>query len=267
MTRSAASNRSGKTTSATRARSATNLEWSAIRWGRIRIPFAIRRSPHRQGSSLAVYPRAGVLLTTPLGTTTTWANQVIRESAIWIIERLRAVSPNPPPKPTKVFVDGEPFMLLGVEYRLQPRQSLAARYRVRTEGDSLVVELNRQFDKTTEPFRARALLIEWYKQHAAEKLQERVAEWAAKIGVPVPQVVVSDQRTRWVSCITPGVIRFNWRIIQAPLLVVDYAVAHELVHLFHVDHTGAFWERLEGAMPDCEARRVRFREMEKGMEW
>jgi hypothetical protein len=49
--------------------------------------------------------------------------------------------------------------------------------------------------------------------------------------------------------------------------LVDYVVAHELVHLVHADHTVAFWKRLGRAMPDYEARRERLREVGRGYEW
>jgi predicted metal-dependent hydrolase len=46
-----------------------------------------------------------------------------------------------------------------------------------------------------------------------------------------------------------GNIRFNSRIIQTPTGLIDYVVAHELVHLAHPDHTRDFWSTLGRAMP------------------
>jgi len=37
-----------------------------------------------------------------------------------------------------------------------------------------------------------------------------------------------------------GVLRINWRIIQASLRLVDYVVVHELVHLLHPHYTTAY---------------------------
>ena len=49
-------------------------------------------------------------------------------------------------------------------------------------------------------------------------------------------VVVANQQKRWGSCDQQGTIRLNWRIIQAPMRLVDYVVVHELVHLRHGGH-------------------------------
>ena len=57
--------------------------------------------------------------------------------------------------------------------------------------------------------------------------------WRSRIGVPIPPVIVSDQQKRCGSCDRNGTIRLNWRIIQAPMRLVDYVVVHELVHLQH----------------------------------
>jgi predicted metal-dependent hydrolase len=49
--------------------------------------------------------------------------------------------------------------------------------------------------------------------------------------------------------------------------LVDYVVAHELVHLGHRHHTAAFWAALGRVMPDYEARREALRGMGARLEW
>jgi predicted metal-dependent hydrolase len=113
----------------------------------------------------------------------------------------------------------------------------------------------------------RKAVVTWYRHHAAERLPERAAIWARKMGVTVPVVLIRDQRRRWGSCDPKGNLRFNWRIVQAPMRLVDYVVAHELVHLAHRNHTAAFWAALGRVMPDYEARREALRGMGARLEW
>lgn len=101
----------------------------------------------------------------------------------------------------------------------------------------------------------RALLVGWYRQRAQERLGLRAAYWAERIGVPAPVVLVREQELRWGSCSPGGVVRFNWRVIQAPSQLVEYVVAHEVLHLLHPDHTKAFWSRLASTLSDMEGRR------------
>ena len=62
-------------------------------------------------------------------------------------------------------------------------------------------------------------------------------------------------------------MRLNWRIIQAPMALVDYVVAHELTHLLHKNHSPAFWARLGAAMPDYERRREELRRLGPQLGW
>jgi len=68
-------------------------------------------------------------------------------------------------------------------------------------------------------------------RRAALYLPPRLARWAAKLGVPVPPLLVREPPKRWGSCDAAGNVRVNWRTIQVAPRLVDYVLAHELVHL------------------------------------
>ncbi len=36
-------------------------------------------------------------------------------------------------------------------------------------------------------------------------------------------------------------VNFNWRLIKAPMFVIDYVIVHELAHLIEANHTSRFW--------------------------
>ena len=55
----------------------------------------------------------------------------------------------------------------------------------------------------------------------------------------------------------------SWRLIQAPLSIVDYVIVHELVHLRQPDHSPKFWAKVEALMPDYQQRREWLRENER----
>lgn len=236
-------------------------ERSAVQFGTTPIPYAIVRSSKRKTVSIAIDPDEGVIVTAPREAAVARLDQVVRAKATWILERTRRVSTLPPPPPAREFVSGESLIYLGRHYRLKVQRGETETRLVR---GWLIVGLTSEADALA---RVRAALITWYRRHAEERLPERVSEWARKLGVPEPTVVVREQRKRWASCDKAGVLRFNWRIIQAPMSLVDYVVAHELVHLVHADHTSAFWKRLGRAMPDYEVRRGKLKEMGRGLEW
>jgi Protein of unknown function DUF45 len=103
-------------------------------------------------------------------------------------------------------------------------------------------------------------LIRWYRRQAEQRLPRFVEPWAKKLMISAPTVLVRDQQRRGGSCNQTGEVRLNWRIIQAPLALIDYVIAHELSHLVGGDdgHGPEFWARLGLAMPDYDLRRDRF---------
>ncbi len=157
-------------------------------------------------------------------------------------------------------MSGETFLYLGRQYRL--RVSVGSDEGVRLKGRWLEVTVPRgQRDGV------RDLLVAWYREHAAARLPERVAEWAGKVGVEPKAVLIREPKRRWGSCDAAGNVRFNWRIVQAPMRLVDYVVAHELAHLVHEDHGREFWGRLGRVMPDYEERREGLRRVGAGLGW
>jgi predicted metal-dependent hydrolase len=148
--------------------------------------------------------------------------------------------------------------------KVAPRTEPAA---VKLSGRRLHVAVDRKGSAEERAAEARQALESWYRQHASERLTERVAVWARRLGVAEPRVVIRDQQRRWGSCDGRGVLRFNWRIVQAPMRLVDYVVLHELVHLAHREHTRAFWAQLGRVMPDLDRRREELRRIGARLEW
>ena len=88
-------------------------------------------------------------------------------------------------------------------------------------------------------------------------LAEREAE---RIDVIYDRIRIGAQRTLWGSCSPRGTLSFNWRLVLAPLEVVDYVVVHELCHLRIPNHSRSFWALLEEHRPHWRAQREWLRE-------
>jgi predicted metal-dependent hydrolase len=69
-------------------------------------------------------------------------------------------------------------------------------------------------------------------------------------------VVLKKQKKRWGSCSSKGNLNFNWRIILAPMSIVDYLVVHEVTHLLHDNHLREFWATVGSIISDVKDKRV-----------
>lgn len=128
-------------------------------------------------------------------------------------------------------------------------------HRVRLEWDPLVVRgsVRRTYESDAGgivgvldirhgPDREPRLLLErWLREEARGILRDRVGALAPVVGVRPTSLAVRDQRTRWGSAARDGALSFSWRLILAPVFVLDAVVVHELAHLRHANHGAGFW--------------------------
>ena len=96
-----------------------------------------------------------------------------------------------------------------------------------------------------------------YRREARARLMRSVEHHGHRLALDGwRRIAVRDQRTRWGSCSTSGTLSFNWRLAMAPPPVLDYVVVHELCHLSCPDHSPAFWELVERALPGSREQRA-----------
>ena len=87
-------------------------------------------------------------------------------------------------------------------------------------------------------------------QKAKTVIPERVAYYAAIVGVTYDKITIRSQRTRWGSCSSQGNLNFNCLLMLAPENVLDYVVVHELCHRKEMNHSPKFWAEVERVLPD-----------------
>ena len=242
------------------------IEHSEVTYGSTKIPYQIRRSPRSNTVSIAVLPSDGVLLTAPSNTTVRRLDQLVHQKASWIVERLRAKREIVESKTQREFVSGETFSYLGRQYRLRVVRGAAPRPLSLTAG-RLHIHVPVGLGEPNHAAYVRAALIDWYRIRAEDRIPKAVSAWAKKVGVPDPTVLVRDQQKRWASCDPGGIVRVNWKIVQAGPKLIDYVLAHEVVHLVHNDHGSDFWRALGRIMPDYDGRRAELRRVGARFEW
>jgi predicted metal-dependent hydrolase len=98
--------------------------------------------------------------------------------------------------------------------------------------------------------------IEALADKALAYIPERVAFFAALVGVSYGGITIRNQKTRWGSCSGKGNLNFNCLLMLTPDDVIDYVVVHELCHLKEMNHSQRFWAEVGRVLPDYKKSRL-----------
>jgi predicted metal-dependent hydrolase len=243
------------------------IERSEIQFGTTPIPFLIRRSQQRQTVALTVENDGKLIVTAPDGVSVDRLNQVVRTKAPWVVQRIRRASDRPPPPSEREFVSGETVLYLGRQFRLKVVEAISGEECNRIWAGWYHVSVPPRLKPKAKRTEVRRRLAGSLKEHADLYLPDRLAEICRRLHLEKPSTIVREQKKRWGSCDAKGVLRLNWRIIQAPSALIDYVLVHELTHVTHPKHGREFWAALGRVMPDYERRRAQLRELGPRLEW
>jgi predicted metal-dependent hydrolase len=210
----------------------------------------------RRTLALVVQPDGSLIVRAPLRTPQKTIEEFIENHAEWI-EKKRAEALASLPSSPRQYAPGETFMFLGNEYPLEI---------VKGQKKPLFLEKNFKLAESAQTD-ARLVFERWYRAEAGHILAERVSLYASQYGFQYKKIGITSARTRWGSCSANGSLNFSWRLVMAPLEVIDYVVVHELAHTVHHNHSKRFWRKVEKIFPDYQERRAWLRRTGRGLMW
>ncbi|MFA5040137.1 MAG: SprT family zinc-dependent metalloprotease [Bdellovibrionales bacterium] len=230
-----------------------------------RIEFSVSRSKRRKRTIAFKFVQGARLhVQAPFLATLSSIERILINRAPWI---MREHAFRKSEDGIKQFTDGATFCYLGYPCVLNVTCGKGALSSCRLSPRSLRVHVSEEklsFESLRQEVRLEIVL--WMKKRAKVKLKKRLDFWAKRLGVKYKKFVMANPRQRWGSCSPDNIIRLNWRLMMAPLPILDYVVAHELCHIRHKNHSPRFWGFLAGVMPDYKARRRILRHVERNIE-
>ncbi|MDQ1336225.1 MAG: Metal-dependent hydrolase [Thermodesulfobacteriota bacterium] len=223
-----------------------------------KLEFEVRRSPRRKTLGLTV-DRAGELIVhSPETVNSDELHKWVEKKLLWVHQKLLRKEEQNRGSHDLEMVSGETIPYLGQNYRLRiVKDQPAPLY---FDGDWFMLRESDRKDAVKH-------FQHWYRDVGTEWLNERVQFWEPRVGISALKIVVSDLGFRWGSCGQNGVLHFNWKLFQLPVFLVDYVVAHELVHLHENNHTPEFWRILDRVLPDWRKRKENLSHKRPEMIW
>lgn len=112
------------------------------------------------------------------------------------------------------------------------------------DGLAINVKEDKLFFPKALKFRLQKELESWYKKQAQEIISERVEIKAREMKAEFLSIFYSDTSSKWGTCFADNALQFNWRLVMAPVMVIDYVVIHELTHTTEKHHQDSFWRKV-----------------------
>ena len=199
--------------------------------------------------SLQITRQSAVIVSAPYFTPTSEINSFVEQKYAWIQKNILKQKEQQDHEGEKLYISGEHFHYLGTSYPLEVffQQNLPP---------GLVFWSNRFYLNCPDGTdRRKRYFIEWYKTKAKTYFAGQVDSLSRQLQLLPQSIRITSAQTRWGSCSPDNNLAFSFRLIMAPVPVIDYVIIHELMHIKEKNHSAQFWKLIEKVMPEYKLHR------------
>lgn len=209
----------------------------------------LKRRSYQKSVGLSIKPNGSMVMTCAKGVSKKFLIGFLEEKKEWInssLEKYKNLRDQYPPFRIE---DGEKVLFLGYDYPIRIKDSKRKRVKVVIENFEMCFYISQDFlmELTQEEgtdFLKKAL-FKFYQKSAEDLITKRIHYFSELMDLFPTSVHFRSLKSRWGSCSSEGKITMNWRLVAAPMEVIDYVVIHEIAHLKHQNHSKRFWDLVE----------------------
>ncbi|MGG0667431.1 SprT family zinc-dependent metalloprotease [Lederbergia citrisecunda] len=219
-----------------------------LQFGNDVISYEIRYN-ERKTTSIQI-DETGITVIAPNNITVDQVEQIVVQKMKWIYTQLAEFEEMAHYEKPRQFISGEKLSYIGRNYRLKVQESDEATFYFKHGQFFATVPLNTPKDQYREML--YPLYKAWIKEKGKQLSEKRLKRFL--IGYPHEPtgITIKEQEQRWGSCTSSNQLLLNWHLFLAPMIAIDYVIAHELAHLTVRDHSQAFWDTLKRIYPEYE---------------
>lgn len=215
----------------------------------------IRRSMRARRLRLQINSNSEFQLIIPYFTGQRAVDRFLDQHQEWIRKQLHSIKKQQLKRPKFHYQTGDLFYYFGEPIQLDVHPSDLKRPSARLHEDKIKIHLHRTISKESGKLAVRNVIERFYRKKSEEVIHDRLQFFNEHYQFSYSRVTLRNQKTRWGSCSSRRNLNFNWRLIMAPIEVIDYVVVHELCHLKEMNHSPRYWALVEEAIPDYKKHR------------
>ena len=197
----------------------------------------------RKTASIYIERDSSITVIVPDGTTDLEVQNLLKQNEykIYKYQAKRALLNEKAIK--RELVNGQSFLYLGRNYYLQYSDEI----------ESIQFRGRHFYAPEGSEDKLKVMFKEFYRQRGKKFIEPRVYRFAEMMGLKVEAVSIIDLKNRWASCsVQRPKVNFNWKIMMAPVSVINYLIVHELAHFKYKRHSKDFWNEVDKIVPDYQ---------------
>ena len=212
--------------------------------------YTIKKSSRARYLRIKIDNSGEVIVTIPSRINERHGHDFVSKNSSWVLAKLKEVNYN---KTEYKFESGEFLPYLGEEIKLLFKKDDRKYPKGGIHSDTMLIMANEE--DINDKKKIREAIIKTYKKYFRTIIEEAVEEYTKVYGFKYNRIAIKDNKTNWGSCSSKKNLNFNWKLIFAPLDVIDYVVVHEVCHLKEQNHSSRFWDLVEKEYPDYKEKK------------
>lgn len=202
---------------------------------------------NRKNVSISIDEKGDIIVIAPWDINYDSVEKIVKNKMDWIYKSKNIIKDKIEYMKSMGISQGENMLWLGKLLEVKKCESDIKECHVEVLNDKIIIYGNSLLIKNQEAINKS--IRKFYKEKSKIIFAEKVRFYAKKINVHPNKITVRCQKTRWGSCSSKGNLSFNYKLLMAPLDVIDYIVVHELCHLVYMDHSGGYWRMVGSIIP------------------
>jgi predicted metal-dependent hydrolase len=223
--------------------------------GKSEVTYVVRFSEKATRNRLSVRSDGTVEAVAPRGASTAGIESFVAGKRKWLIQKLEAVRARRVLAQPQRYESGAKLLYRGRRLMLKVERAKVSQVEIECRG-RFYVRVPHRWSAARREAEIAAAFDAWLRERCGADVKRLARRYADALGVELKSARIGDQKGMWGTCGRNGVVRINWRLIQAPVAALEYVVTHEVCHLRHRSHDPKFWQTLTAVMPDWQTRKA-----------
>lgn len=206
---------------------------------------------NRKSLKITITPEAKIIIYSPLKLSLNKIEEIIKEKENLLNKKLNQVLAQK--TKNQDLLEYKKVLLLGKKYFIVPTTKVE---KVFFSGDMFLVP-KKYIDANKISFFIKKTIKNLAEKIISNRIKELIEQ--KNIKYKYSKILFGNFKSKWGSCDSNGVIKFNWRLVMLESSIIDFVILHEISHLKELNHSKQFYKELDFFCPNwkCERKKLK----------